>query len=137
MRPVDDTATLVPLVLAVKLDRISRLERADATCEIDIVRDQHRLPGRQPNDKALMATAFVVVREHFGDAATALNLNVATVILERDCQGAVGTRGSGAAAVGSGAVIVMLSRKKPTLRSEIYGREGNRYGNDPFHCPTQ
>jgi len=47
------------------------------------VRDQHRLPRRQANDEALMTTAFIVVRKDLGDAATALDLNIATVILER------------------------------------------------------
>ena len=144
MRPMDDAAPLIPLILAVELDGIARLERADAAREIDIVRDQHCLPGRQPNDEALMATAFVVVGEDFGDAATALNLNVATAILECRCQGVAGAANGSAGAipraragVRSAGTGVTLSRKEPALRGEIHGRERNRYGNDPFHCPTQ
>jgi hypothetical protein len=135
MRPVDDAAPLIPLILAVELDRVSRLERADAPGEIDIVRDQHRVPRREAHDETLMAAAFIVVGKDFGDAAAALNLNVAAMILECRCQSAavdtIGTRSGGAD------VIVMLSRKEPALRGEVYGRERNRYGDDPFHCPTQ
>ena len=83
MRPMDDAAPLIPLILAVELDGIARLERADAAREIDVVRDQHRLSGRQLHDEALMPAAVVVVRKDLGDAATALDLNIATVILER------------------------------------------------------
>src|SRR3954447_17063907 len=86
MRPMDDDAPLIPLVLAVELDRIAGLQRADAPSEIDIVRDQHSLTGRHAHEETLMATAFVVVREDPGDAATGVNLKVAAVILERRCQ---------------------------------------------------
>ena len=135
MRPVDDAAPLVPLVLAVELDGIAWLERAHAAREIDIVRDQHCLPGRQPNDEALMATAFVVVGEDFGDAATGLNLNVAAMILERCCQCVAGTADSRArTVVGPAGTGVIPSRKEPALLREIYGRERNRYDNDLFHC---
>jgi len=138
MRPVDDAAALIPLVLAVELDGIAGLQRVDATCKVDVVRDQHSMPGRQAHDKALMAAAFVVVREHFGNAATASNLNVAAMIFERPSQCVVVSAAGGTSAgAGSADVIVMLSRKEPALRGEIHGRERNRYGNDPFHCPTQ
>ena len=86
MGPVDNAAPLIPLVLAIELDGIPRLERAHASREIDIVRDQYRLPRREADDEALMATAFVVVGEDFGNAATGLNLNVAAMILERRYQ---------------------------------------------------
>ena len=140
MRPVDDAAALIPLVLAVELDWITGLQRDDATCNIDVVRDQHGVSGRQAHDEALMAAPFVVVRENFSDAATALNLNIAPMILERPGQCVVvaaagGTRaGAGA---GGADVIVMLSWKEPALRGEIHGRERNCYSNDPLHCPTQ
>ena len=129
MRPMDDAAPLIPLILAVELDGIARLERADAAREIDIVRDQHCLPGRQPNDEALMATAFVVVGEDFGDAATALNLNVATVILESRNQRLVRIASGSAGAAAS----VMLSRNQPALHDEICSNERDRYYNDPLH----
>src|SRR5262249_3048655 len=111
-------------------DGVSRLERADATGEIDIVRDQHRLPGRQANDEALMATAFIVVRQDFGDAASALNLNVAAMILERRRQRVGSTSGTG-----DSPIIVMLRRQQSAVRGEIHGRESNRNDDDSLHCP--
>ena len=43
MRPVDDAALRIPLVLAVELDAISIAQRGNTIREIDIVRDQHGL----------------------------------------------------------------------------------------------
>jgi hypothetical protein len=126
MRPVDDAALRIPFVLAVELDRISRLERAEPAREIDIVRDQHCVPGSQANDEALVATALVVVSEDFGDAATALNLHVAAMILEGRCQCVAGTAdGCARTSVCPAAAGIRPSRKEPALLREIYGRKRN------------
>lgn len=43
MRPVDDAALGIPLILTVELDVIASLQRSNATRQVDIVRDEQRL----------------------------------------------------------------------------------------------
>jgi hypothetical protein len=40
VRPVDDAAALIPLVLAIELDDVPDLDRSDALSEIDIMSHQ-------------------------------------------------------------------------------------------------
>lgn len=82
MRPMDDAALRIPLVLAIELDEISIAQRSNTTREIDIVRDQHGLARIHANDESLVSAAVIIFGEDLRDVATALDLNVATVILE-------------------------------------------------------
>jgi hypothetical protein len=133
MRPVDDATLRIPLVLAVELDRISAAQRSDATRQIDIVRHQHSVSGWQPNDEPLMATAVVVVGEDFRDLAASVDLNVATMILDRSRQCLVSTFDDCISATAAAIPRIILPRQESALHAEIYGRERNRYCNCPLH----
>jgi hypothetical protein len=76
-----------------------------------------------------VSAAVIVVGEDFRDVATALDLNVATVILESRNQRLVRIASGSAGAAAS----VMLSRNQPALHDEICSNERDRYYNDPLH----
>lgn len=83
MGPVDGAAILVPFVLAAELDHITDLERRNARCDVDVVRDEQRLAGVQAQDEALVPIAVVVVRERSIDFARADNSDAALMRRER------------------------------------------------------
>lgn len=83
MRPVDDAAPLIPLILAAELDAISCFQRSNAIGQLDVVRDQDSFPGRHANDESLVWAALAIVGQDFGDLATTLHLNITSVVLER------------------------------------------------------
>src|SRR5690606_17647935 len=78
--PVNDTTLLVPFVLAVELHSIPFPQRIDSRREIDVVRDQKRVPRRQLEDEALVAAAFIVVAQRCRHRTDASNLNVASTL---------------------------------------------------------
>ena len=90
MRPVNDPAFRVPLVLPEEFDRIADVQGRDRRRKVDVVRHQQRLPGRKPQDEALVPAAFVVVGKKFDDFALAPDLKVTLSVLERLCQNHVG-----------------------------------------------
>ena len=83
MRPMDDATALIPFVLAVELDMVAGLQRRNPSSQVDIVRHQHCPSGAQLNDESLVPAAIVVVRKESADPATAFDLNVASMALER------------------------------------------------------
>jgi len=112
MRPVDDTASLIPLIFAVELDQISSLQSSDAARQIDVVCHQYSLSGCQANDESLMPAPTIVVGQDPRDVAAGLDLNVTTAILERGCQCLIGTAND------------IPSRNEPAFDdAEICGRE--------------
>jgi hypothetical protein len=80
---MDDAAPRIPLVLAAELDAISCFQRSNPIGQLDVMRDQQRLAGRQPNDESLVRAAIAIISQHFGDLAATVDLNIASVILER------------------------------------------------------
>src|SRR5688572_25412756 len=55
VRPVHDAPFRIPRELAAEGHGVARLERRHARREIDVVRDQDRVAGRQPDQEALVA----------------------------------------------------------------------------------
>lgn len=60
--PVYNAAALIPLVLPEKRHRVAGLEATHARCQVNIVRDEQRLAGPDPDNKPLVPTAVVVIR---------------------------------------------------------------------------
>jgi len=60
--PVEDATLCVPLVLATETHLIPGSQR-DPWREVNVVRDQERMPRPRPDDETLMAGAVVVIRE--------------------------------------------------------------------------
>ena len=79
---MDHPSFRVPFVLPVELDGVALTEHGDPRGKIDVVRDQNCLARSQTDDEALVATAFVVIRQNLGDQSSVLNLNIARVILK-------------------------------------------------------
>jgi len=80
MRPVHHSAFPGPFVLAMERDRIARAERIDARCQVDIMGNEQCASGIQFHNEALMAAAFVVVRQEFDHLTLAMELQVAEAI---------------------------------------------------------
>ena len=82
MRPMDDAAFMVPFVFTIKLHSVTALEIGNARREIDIVRDQERLTIHEFEDEALVAAAFIVIRQHLADDTLTRHLQIAFLIGE-------------------------------------------------------
>lgn len=54
MRPMDQSALLIPNILARKTDHIANLQTVDAWSKIDVVLDQNRLSRSEADDEFLM-----------------------------------------------------------------------------------
>ena len=80
--PVNHPALFIPLVLAIKFDRIALGQGIDAGGQVDIVGHQHGLPGCEPDDEALMPPALVVVRQNGDNDALPLDLHIALPVLK-------------------------------------------------------
>src|SRR5690606_540563 len=78
-----DAAFLVPFVFAVELHPIPFLQRIDSWREIDIVRDQERMPRGQLEDEALVTAILVVIAQRSQHRAGTSNLNIAPVSIEQ------------------------------------------------------
>ena len=83
MRPMDNAALLRPFIFAVKRYFITFFQAFDFIGQIDIMRHQKRLTAGKLQDKALMARAFIVIRQGFPYRAIALNLNIALFVFKR------------------------------------------------------
>ena len=80
VRPMDDAAFIVPFVFPVKIDAVSRFEIGNARRQIDVVRNQQRLPRGQLDNEALVTGATGVVDQNFDYGSAAFNLNTALVV---------------------------------------------------------
>lgn len=89
MSPMDDTSFRVPLVFPSERNTVAFPKRRNPRRKIDVMRYQNRLTGRQTDDKALMTTALIVIREYFYDGSFRLDLDIAGLIRERRSQCAV------------------------------------------------
>jgi len=87
MRPMNDASFRVPFVFAVERDGISFAEGREPGCEVDVVSNQERLPGRQFQEKALMAAPFIVIRQDLDDDPAAFGLNTALAFIQRNGHG--------------------------------------------------
>ena len=83
VRPMDNAALLRPFVFAVKCYFIAFSQTLNLIGKIDIVCHQKRLAAGELQDKALMARAFIVIRQSFPYRALALNLNIALLVFKR------------------------------------------------------
>lgn len=83
---MDHPTLRVPLVLAVEGHTVSHGKRIDPRRQVDIVRQQQRLPILQPQDEALMPAAIEVVSQDLHDDAFTRDLNVTAPSLVRTGQ---------------------------------------------------
>jgi hypothetical protein len=104
--PVNHAPFGVPFVLAAERHNIAFAKADDSRRQIDVVRDEKRLPRRERHDEALMPATVVVVREHPTNDALPFHLHMARVLLEgageclvaaRECSGRWRHRGRRAA----------------------------------------
>lgn len=65
--PVDHTAFCIRLVLTQKRDRVANGEICNPRGDVDVVRDQQRLSRRQFDDKPLMPTSRLIIRQYSND----------------------------------------------------------------------
>lgn len=82
MGPMNEAALCVPDVFAKEAHGIAFLQIVDPWCELYVVLYEHRLAGREPNDNSLVRTARAVVAEYPRHDTLALDLNVASALLE-------------------------------------------------------
>lgn len=83
VRPMDNAALLRPFVFAVKRYFVAFFQAFNLIGKVDIVCHQKRLSAGELQDKALVARAFVVIRQGFPYRALTLNLNIALFVFKR------------------------------------------------------
>ena len=94
MRPMYNTSFFIPLVLTVKLHGIALSKSVDFGSKIDVVCDQDRLTGRQPDDESLMPATVVVVGQELDDNTFAGDLQVAFMVCKCIGDGCIGRAGA-------------------------------------------
>src|SRR6266511_801222 len=82
MRPVNRSALFAPLIFAEKSYFVANVERDNSRCQVNIVGDQDCLARFEFNDKSLMSTPVVIVREEPTDRPRSLHLKIALVLIE-------------------------------------------------------
>ena len=82
MCPVNHAPFGVPFVLAAERHNIAFAKTDDSRRQIDVVRNEKRLPRRERHDETLMLATVVVVREHPTNDALPFHLHIARVLLE-------------------------------------------------------
>jgi len=80
VRPVDDAAARVRLVLTAEGDVVGSLQIGPARREVDVMRDQYRFARADVEDEALMAAALGIVLQHFFHLPRAAYRRAATVL---------------------------------------------------------
>ena len=80
VRPVDNAAARVRLVLAAESDAVGDLQIGQARREVDVVRDQHRFSCAEVKDEALVAAAFGIVLQYFFDLSRAADRRPAALL---------------------------------------------------------
>ena len=80
VRPVDDAAARVRLVLTAEGDVVGSLQIGQARREVDVMRDQYRFARADVEDEALMAAALGIVLQHFFHLPRAAYRRAATVL---------------------------------------------------------
>jgi hypothetical protein len=87
VRPMDDSAFLVPDILAVKADAVAYLKSVDSRGDVDVVCYQQCLSRRKLNDESLVSRPVQIVWQNSSHGALACDLYVAGSTRERatDC----------------------------------------------------
>jgi hypothetical protein len=80
--PMDDTALGIPFVYPVEADRVAFRKPGNPGRQIDVVGDQNGLAGRQAQHEALVAAAFVVIRQQGADDTVTNDLDAAALCAE-------------------------------------------------------
>ena len=83
MRPVHEPALRVPDVFAFEFDLIPGAEVRDTRRDVDVVRDEDRLPRRKADEESLMPAPSCVVGEYARHDAGAVDANILRVTRER------------------------------------------------------
>jgi len=79
--PVNDATLGVGFEFTIERDGIAIAQGLDSWRKVDVVGNQHGLPGSELQDKALVTIAIVVVRQDPNNRATTLNLLPGTPLL--------------------------------------------------------
>jgi hypothetical protein len=78
--PVHHAALPVPLIFPGKLDGRTGPQPLDPRREVEVVRDQHCLPGWQTSDEPLVPGPLRIVFQHLGNDAVTADFDAALVI---------------------------------------------------------
>src|ERR1044071_336721 len=78
--PVHDPTLIIPLEFTKKLNRITLTKPFHSSCEVNVMSNEQRSSGRQPEQYALMPLAFKIIRQEFDYCAFTLHLNVFRVV---------------------------------------------------------
>ena len=95
VRPVDDAALPVPFVFTVKADGVARFQAVYSGGKVGVVGNKQRLSGGEFKQETLVARAFGVVGQDFGDDALPFYLYVALAVLIGLLQNALKIGGRG------------------------------------------
>jgi len=101
MSPVNQSTLRVPNVFAKKADGVAFFKIVDAWGEFDVVLDERGLSRLEPNYESLVWRAGSIIGENLHHDAFALDLNIASLLLECFCDGS-GVAGRLARLVASG-----------------------------------
>jgi hypothetical protein len=83
VRPVDDSALLVPGILAAKLDHVTDVQGCEARRDVDVVSDEERLARSELEYETLVAATFDVIAQDPCHSAGVLDLDGGPVRPER------------------------------------------------------
>ena len=83
MRPVHESAAIVPHVFARKAQRATRLQTGNVRREVEVVGDQQRVSVLGAHEKALMSSAAQILPQHARDDAGACDRDVPRVRRDR------------------------------------------------------
>jgi hypothetical protein len=92
VRPMNDAALLVPLILSVELHKIAYFQGSNPGCQVNVVSNQQCPTRGQPQDKSLVARTVVVVGQELHDLTTSLYLKIALALFESFFQDRVSGR---------------------------------------------
>src|SRR5882757_899712 len=78
--PVHHATLRVPLVFTGKLDWRAGPQTFDPRRKVEVIRDEHRLPGWQADDEPLMPGALRIVFQHLGNDPVTADFDMALMI---------------------------------------------------------
>jgi hypothetical protein len=71
VRPVDDAASVVPLVLTIEGNHIANADGRHSRRQIDVMSDQERASAIEFDDESLVPATIIVIGQHTYDFTTA------------------------------------------------------------------
>lgn len=83
VRPMNNSALLVPDILAIKADAVAFLESLDSRGDVNVVSHEHCLSRLKTNDESLMSPPVQIIRQQPSHLALVFDLDIAFLILER------------------------------------------------------